>query len=91
MRVYARGAKSRSVSLMFNGGEPGIIRIPSAEHLKRCLPDSEHLIDQYVLIVRELGADIERIKGQQRMPIAESVLRGGLPRLIPVIKQLAGV
>lgn len=92
LRVFAPGALGRSVSLMWDQRlGRGVIRLPSAEHLLRYLPEADDAISDFSQKMRMLGFNIERIKGAQSIAVPEQTILAVMDSLAPLIRRLATV
>lgn len=90
LRVFAPGAMGRSVSLMWDQTlGRGVIRVPSAERLLRCLPEAGKALRDLKEWMQKLGLDIEKIKGPQSLAVPEQKILAAMDSLAPLIRRLA--
>ena len=90
LRVFAPGALGRSVSLMWDQSlGRGVIRVPSAERLLRCLPEAGRAISDFNERMQKLGFDLEKIKSPQSVAVPEQTILATIDDLAPPIRRLA--
>ena len=73
LRVYAPGAKMRSVNLLrCHGVGSGLLHVPSEKLLRRCLPSRKAALKEYSQYWRTLGADHTRLRERQSARVDEA-------------------
>ena len=91
LRVFAAGAKAKSVSIMWDqtsGGEH--VRVPSIDTLRQYLPDAGHTVGEYVNAIERLGVSMWAIKGRGSAAVREHAVVDAMDDLAPIIRRLAG-
>ena len=90
LRVFAPGALGKSVSLMWDQSlGRGVIRVPSAERLLRCLPQADRAISDFNERMQRLGFDLEKIKSPQSVAVPEQTILATIDSLARPIRRLA--
>lgn len=90
LRIFAREAASKSISLMWDQTlGANVIRVPSADHLRKYLPEAGEAIGDFSKAIRGLGFDIERVRGRESVPVAEQKIMVAMDSLAPLIRRLA--
>ena len=90
LRVFAREAASKSISLMWDqtlGAE--VVRVPSADHLRRYLPEAVGAISDFSQAIGVLGFDTERVTGRESVSVAEKKIMAAMDSLASAIRRLA--
>ena len=90
LRVFARGAKDKSVSIMWgqSSGGPNL-RVPSIDKLRQYLPDAGQTVGEYGSAIERLGVRMGPIKWAGSAAVPEQAVVDAIDDLAPIIRRLA--
>ena len=90
LRVFARGAKDKSVSIMWDQSSGGPnLRVPSIDKLRQYLPDAGQTVGEYGSAIERLGVRMWPIKRAGSAAVPEQAVVDAIDDLAPIIRRLA--